>query len=199
MRSVRQDADRCATYVYTYQAFNYRLNNHRLIDIINRHPAFWTGVMHAQLSAAFVALGRLYETQPEHTTLAMLLDSARLNVHLLERRSLESRKKLAGMSSEHAAAFVADAFEPTVNDFADIRKECAEARKIYHRAAKAIRDKVFAHIRRYLSLRSRRLFVRDANDGIAAKGRHPMDREALSGAAQRSVLRHFRNPPSRRE
>jgi hypothetical protein len=146
LSSIGRDAETCATHVYTYLTFGHFVRTRPLfLDSLNRDPTFWNAHTYAHLTAAFVSLGRLYETNSDHDTLASLLAFVQRNLHLFTHESLATRKKLAGMASEQAKRFVKDTFVADETTFSDVRRSCAQARSIYISKAKPIRDKVFAH------------------------------------------------------
>jgi hypothetical protein len=200
LESVGRDAERCVTHVYTFQAFNYLLSDSELFDAVNRNAAFWNCAMHAHLSAAFVSLGRLYETNAEHHNLGKLVALAGLNAHLFSRESLRLRKTLAGMTRAQADKFVGDAFEADAKTFRSMRKVVAEARSMYDGKARPIRDQIFAHTgrltrsaqasffnklpaREFESLALTPLRVHDALQRLFCDGHEPTLRDAPSNIA----------------
>jgi len=113
---------------------------------MKEHEDFWKGVLHAHLSAAFTAMGRLYETEGDGRTLAALIAfSIKHRAALFGRDALRRRKLHSGLSKKDADEFVSRIVEVEGKDFRAIQKEVARGRDLYNQKARPIRNDVFAH------------------------------------------------------
>lgn len=144
--SVGADASSCVTHTYHELAFHHIAgSNPDVYTAVNTKPGFFMAMLSGHQTAAFIAMHRLYETEPDHETLASLLHFAQLNLPIFSKERLALRKRRQGMAVEDAAAYVADVFVPDQAGFAEVREACARARDLYDEKARPIRHKVFAH------------------------------------------------------
>jgi hypothetical protein len=115
-----------------------------VLRAMNTTPLFWLTTHHAMLASAFIALGRVFDQNSAYN-IDRLMAAALNNVSIFSRPALAKRKEKAGLTTDEAAAYVSDAFEPIASDFRALRKEIKAQRVIYEARYRDIRDKVFAH------------------------------------------------------
>jgi hypothetical protein len=146
LESVGADASSCVTHTYHELAFHQIVgSNPDVYTAVNTKAGFFMAMLSGHQTAAFIAMHRLYETEPDHESLASLLHFAQHNLHIFSKESLALRKRGQGMTAEGAATYVADSFVPDQTGFAEVREACARARDQYNEKARPIRHKVFAH------------------------------------------------------
>lgn len=115
-----------------------------VLKAMNTTPLFWLTTHHAMLVSAFIALGRIFDQNSAHN-IDSLMALASKDLSVFSKPALAKRKEKAGLTTDEAAAYVRDAFEPTASDFRALRREIKAQRVIYEARYRDIRDKVFAH------------------------------------------------------
>jgi hypothetical protein len=135
-----------ARYVYAEMAINHAASKSKiLLNRLNKTPRFWLTCNAALQSAAYISLGRIFDTKSPYNVNA-LLNSMEKNIQIFERAELEGRKKdLMVSESSFWNDYLDQAYYPTLNDIKNIRKKVAENKKIYERAIKPVRNKYLAH------------------------------------------------------
>jgi hypothetical protein len=108
-------------------------------------PTFWLTHSAASQVAAYVCLGRVFDTNSRYNIDA-LLNSFEANLALFSKSALAERKR-DGKAEDPPwlAAYLAKSHYPDAKDIARLRKKVAEYREIYDRAIKPVRHKYIAH------------------------------------------------------
>lgn len=144
--AIGRDARACIVHTFFGLAFNWVVARDRnLRERINDHGHFWTGVLSAQQAAAFIALGRLYDTDRRARNAVQLLNYARNHRGIFSRDALAVRKVAQGLSEADANVYVADAYELQPGGLDTIVNELGIQKGVYDHAALDIRNQVFAH------------------------------------------------------
>src|SRR5688572_9465094 len=118
LEAVGSDASACVAHVYSELAFHHLAGDDPdLRDAVNEHAGFWNRVLGSQQAAAFVAMGRLYDTRADARSLNYLLEYAETYVGIFSRASLVSRKIAQGMSAADARTYVTDTHEVRTGGF----------------------------------------------------------------------------------
>ena len=141
----RSEEETAQQLFFSYLALhNLPANDRDILRLMNEAPLFWITTRHALLLAAFVVLGRLFDQKSRHN-LDRLLNLAMKDRQLFSKAGLAKRRQKEGMAAAQAAAYAAEAYEPTAADFRILRKQVATRRRIYEARYRDIRDKIFAH------------------------------------------------------
>ena len=140
---------------------------------ITRHLAFWAGIWSALQTAAFVALGRIYEDK--NTFCAdRLIKFAEYNYGIFSTASLIDRKKKEGFSEAAATEFAANAFQPKQNSFGRLRQEFADRRMRFEKKFKDIRDEIYAHTGKLTEDERSDLFAQALRQDLAEVAAFPL-------------------------
>lgn len=132
--------------VYTQVAFDHWVGlDLDLNDRIQPHGHFWTRVMGGLQSAAFAALGRIYDSRSDTRSGASLLAFAAKNVGMFRPEALKARRVRAGSTIEAAAEFARGTADIRTGGLDHLRAEFDHARSIYDAKIAPIRHDVYAH------------------------------------------------------
>lgn len=146
LENFRHEAYVAAQYLYSDMAVQHAASKSRkLLNRLNMTPSFWLTHRAGMQVAAYVTIGRIFDTKSNYNINA-LLDSFEANLHQFSRDALAARKR-EGRSTdpEWLAEYVDSAYYPDKRDVARLRAKVAEYREIYDRAVKPPRHKYIAH------------------------------------------------------
>lgn len=146
LENFRHEAYVAAQYLYSDMAVQHAASKSRkLLNRLNMTPSFWLTHQAGMQVAAYVTIGRVFDTTSKYNINA-LLDSFENNLHEFSREALAARKR-EGRSTdpEWLAEYVETAYYPGKRDVARLRAKVAEYRAIYDRAVKPPRHKYIAH------------------------------------------------------
>lgn len=136
----------CVTHTYGSLAFNFVAGSDpRILDLINRNANFWNSLLGANQTAAFMALGRIYDDDRRTWRVESLLRYAENHVGIFTRPALQQRKIDQGLNQQDAERYVQDAFELQRGGLARVTDFFEGARALYREKAEPIRHKLFAH------------------------------------------------------
>ena len=133
-------------YLYAGMAVQHAASkSSALLDRLNESPGFWSVQMAATQTAAYITLGRIFDTTSKYNVDA-LLDSFEANLRLFSRNSLEARKSVGCLSRPGwLDAYLIKAHYPNAVDVARLRTHVKRHREFYDRAVKPVRHKHLAH------------------------------------------------------
>ena len=146
LENFRHGSDMAAAYLYSGMAVQHAAaKSEKLLNRLNMTPSFWLTHQAGMQVAAYVTIGRIFDTTSKYNINA-LLDSFDANLHEFAVAALEARKR-EGVSEEPEwpAEYVKKAHGPDKRDVARLRTKVAEYREIYDRAVKLARHKYIAH------------------------------------------------------
>ena len=146
LESVKADAVLCVAHTFQYLGFRqatFADPEHQ--RAVNAHPDFFLTMLNAHQQAYIIALGRLYDTAGDVVHLKSLVDYAVRYPGIFRRNQLISRLVEKGLTREQAAELTRDAFDGDGRALAELNAICEEARGIYMRRAKALRNELVAH------------------------------------------------------
>lgn len=114
-------------------------------DIVNRTPLFWNTNLAALQSSFFITLGRIFDQNSPHNV-DRILKVAQTNSVIFSKAALETRKREGSPNAdEWIDNYMKDVYVPVPEDFRRLRTYVKQNRKIYEKAYRDIRHKVFAH------------------------------------------------------
>ena len=146
LENFRHEAYVTAQYLYADMAVQHAASkSKKLLSRLNMSPRFWLAHAAASQEAAYIALGRVFDTKSKYNVNA-LLDAFEANLSLFQRPALATRKRDGNtVDPSWLKEYLSNAHYPTVKDVIRIRARVADYRVIYERAVKPVRHKYIAH------------------------------------------------------
>jgi hypothetical protein len=146
LENFRQEAYEISQYVYADMAVKHAASkSKKLLAQLNMLRRFWHAHAGACQSAAYVAIGRVFDFKSPYNLCALLNEFER-SLHLFGRDALRARKM--GKSTSPPAwieDYLDSAYYPDQRDVKRLRKKVSEQREFYNRAIKPVRHKYLAH------------------------------------------------------
>jgi hypothetical protein len=140
------NARSCAIFMYSQLAFDHIAGSDPEVrEQVNEHAGFWNGILGGLQTAAFVALGRIFDTTSGTNNAERLLRYAVDHPGLFSETSLAARKVAAGLEPSFAAQYASEAHHVKQGDFQPLVDALNQQRVYYTNAIAPIRHKVFAH------------------------------------------------------
>lgn len=161
LENFRHEAGAIARYVYADMAVQHAASkSQKLLSRLNRTPEFWLVHAAACQGAAYVALGRVFDTKSRFN-IDRLMDSFDANQAVFSRPALAARKR-DGQSGDPPwlADYLDRAYYPKPSDARYLRDRVSHYREIYDRAIKPARHKYLAHREHVDHARVQGLFAR---------------------------------------
>ena len=146
LENFRHETTIAAQYLYSEMAVQHAASKSpKLLSRLNETPSFWNVHMAATQTAAYVTLGRIFDTKSNYNVDA-LLNTFEANLHLFSRSSLEARKS-EGTTTRPPwlDEYLLSAHYPTTKDADRLRVHVKRHREFYDRAVKPVRHKYLAH------------------------------------------------------
>jgi hypothetical protein len=142
----RTEAESGIQFFYAYLAVHAVAEHHQSVyQLLNKAPLFWNTSLGALQTAAFIALGRVFDQKSTHN-LDRLLRVAQDNPQIFSKAALGRRKQGTNPAPpEWLEDYLSDAYEPTPQDFRRLRSHVQKWRKIYVSNYRDLRHKLFAH------------------------------------------------------
>lgn len=142
----RTESEAGTQYFYAYLAVHAVAADHESVyKLLNHAPLFWNTSLGALQTAAFIALGRVFDQNSAHN-LDKVVRIAQDNAQIFSKAALGQRKQGNNPDPpEWLNEYLRDAYEPTPIDFRRIRAHIRKRRKIYENNYRELRHKVFAH------------------------------------------------------
>lgn len=146
LENFRREAYVAAQYVYSEMAVQHAASkSQRLLRRLNMTPNFWRAHGSACQTAAYVCLGRVFDTNSKFS-IDGLLNSFEANLDLFSREALAERKRDGRPEDpEWLPEYLQKSHYPTLRDVERLRSKVAEYRAVYNRAVKPARNKYIAH------------------------------------------------------
>jgi hypothetical protein len=142
-----READATAQFFYAYLAIHATAaRNSEVANVLKKATLFWNTTLAALQTSAFIALGRVFDTDTKSHGVHRLLDLAEDNPEIFSLDALAARKQ-ANHSEEPdwLDDYLASAYVPSAGDFQELRRRSDEQRAIYENIYKRIRNRIFAH------------------------------------------------------
>jgi hypothetical protein len=142
----RKEAEAGIQFLYAYLAVHAVAADHKSVyQLLNQAPLFWNTNLGALQTAAFMALGRVFDQKSAHN-LDVLIRMAQNHLEIFSKTALGRRKQGTDPAPpEWLDDFLRNAYEPTPEDFRRLRAQIRRWRKIYESNYRDIRRKLFAH------------------------------------------------------
>ena len=146
LENFRHEAYAAAQYLYSEMAIQHAASKSpELLARLNLTPRFWLTHSAACQEAAYLTLGRVFDTKSDFNVNA-LLGTFASSLHEFSRPALAGRKR-----EEHASdpawlnEYLDKAHYPTSKDILRLQAKVDEFRAVYDRAVKPARNKYIAH------------------------------------------------------
>lgn len=146
LNNFRSEARYVAYFCYADMAIKHAASrSKRLLNRLNDTPTFWNTAHSAFQTATYITLGRIFDSDGKYN-IKLLLDSAESGIALFQRDALAQRKR-AGHTSDPdwLDGYLDNAYYPTEQDFAHLRKKVEKARNLYKSAFQPARHHHIAH------------------------------------------------------
>jgi hypothetical protein len=145
LEAFRADIEPSAQFFYGYIGVHAIAGRHNPVyRMLNTAPLFWNTSLGALQTAAFIALGRVFDRTTQNN-LCSLLDFAENNRQLFSKGALRSRRQADDPRGDWLDDFIRQAHEPTAADFRRLRKAAQRWCTAYDQHYRIPRNKVFAH------------------------------------------------------
>src|SRR5208337_4560616 len=114
----RKEAEAGIQFLYAYFAVHAVAADHKSVyNLLNRAPLFWNTAPGALQTAAFMALGRVFDHNSPHN-LSVLLRMAQEHVEIFSKEALRRRKQGTNPDRPNwLDNYMKDVYEPTTKDF----------------------------------------------------------------------------------
>lgn len=147
LKNLEHESNVIANYVYAEMALQHAASKSpKLLSRMNMTPTFWNACNAAFQSAAYIALGRVFDTKNSRYSIEELLKSVEKEIHLFQRPALEKRKRDAFQGDQSwLTGYLDKAHYLSLKDVAHLRKKVAEYRLIYEKAVMPVRHQYLAH------------------------------------------------------
>ena len=142
----RKEAEAAIQFLYGYLAVHAVAADHESVyKLLNQAPLFWNTSLGALQTAAFMALGRIFDQKSPHN-LDGLIRMAQKRPEIFSRAALGRRKQGTNpIPPEWIDDYLRGAYEPAPRDFRRLRAHIQKWRKTYESNYRDIRHKLFAH------------------------------------------------------
>lgn len=150
-----------ANYVYAEMAIQHAASrSEALLNRLNRTPTFWITCNAALQSAAYIAIGRVFDLKSPYNLDALMVAMEK-NLPLFGRRALAERKRDGkSIDPPWLHDYLNKAYYPKQADIARIRKHIANYRAVYERAFMPVRHQYLAHRQAHGSEKVQQLFAK---------------------------------------
>ncbi|MDI6764064.1 MAG: transposase [Thermodesulfobacteriota bacterium] len=146
LETFRKEAEAAIQFLYAYLTVHRVAARNSLVHrLLNEAPLFWNTSLGALQTAAFIALGRVFDQSSQHN-IDRLIRTAQKDPDLFSKDELARRKQgTEAARPEWLDDYLQDVYEPTSEDFRRLRSHIAKWRKTYESNYRDIRRKLFAH------------------------------------------------------
>jgi hypothetical protein len=141
----RRECEASSQHLYAYLAIHALAKRRkRVFRALDRSALFWNTVLGALQTSSLITLGRVFDQDTPHNV-DVLLRLAQSRPTMFSRSALATRKHDSNQPKpDWLNDYVAQAYEPTPEDFRRLRAHVGKVRRIYEARYRALRH-VFAH------------------------------------------------------
>jgi hypothetical protein len=133
---------------FVWKSFNNVVSVDRdIYRAINENALSWNIINHSLQSTFFITLGRLFDIDGDAFSVHSLLRCCIAHIDQFSLDNLRQRKIKGndGKEPDWLEGYMADAYQPVVEDFQRLRGEVSKQQKIYEEIHRPIRHRVIAH------------------------------------------------------
>lgn len=142
----RTEAEAAIQFFYAFLTVHAVAREHDpVLRMLNTAPLFWNTSLGSLQTAAFIALGRVFDQRSTHNV-DRVLRIAQDNPQIFTKAALGRRKQGSNAKApEWLPEYLRTAYVPDTADFRRLRGHVKKYRKVYEDRYKPIRHKFFAH------------------------------------------------------
>ena len=142
----RNEVEAGTQFFFTYLAVHAVAHEKKRVHaLLNTAPLFWNTCMGALQTAAFIALGRVFDQTSPHNVDAVLRQ-AQQNPEIFSKAALGQRKQgTEPKKPDWLDEYMSKAYVPTNDDFRRLRRHVRNWRRIYDNNYADVRNLCFAH------------------------------------------------------
>ena len=143
----RTESEGAIQFFYSWQSVRaVAAGDKAVFRALNRAPLFWNTSLGALQASTLVALGRVFDPDSNSHSVSRLLAIAHDNLGIFSKAALADRKrKLSPTADEWLPEYLRTAYEPTSEDIRRLKRYVATRRRVYEKAYRPLRHKLFAH------------------------------------------------------
>ena len=143
----RTEAESAIQFFYAWDAVHaIAAKDKAVFRLLNQAPLFWNTNLRALQTSTLLALGRVFDPDPNNHSVTRLLSVAHGNLGIFSKDSLAARKRKSNTNAgEWLPEYIETAYEPSHEDFRRMKRYVAKRRKTYEANYRPLRHKVFAH------------------------------------------------------
>jgi hypothetical protein len=159
LANLERESTVIANYVYAEMAIQHAASKSpKLLSRLNRTPTFWNTCNAALQSAAYIALGRVFDRKSPYNLEALMLAMEK-SLPEFSRNALADRKR-EGKTADPPwlQEYLKKAYYPKRRDVTRIRTHVAKYRALYERAFMPVRHQYLAHRQTHGSEKVHQLF-----------------------------------------
>jgi hypothetical protein len=118
-----------------------------LVDALNDTALSWRIIQRSLQTEFFITMGRMFDKDPRSLTAMKLLDLCANNLDQFSKAALKERKLRDQQDGEPdwLEGYLENAYEPTADDFENLKGEVLRYQDIYEATYQPIRHKLLAH------------------------------------------------------
>lgn len=144
--NLRKEAETTLRALFALKQFRHSVTCRECVEVINKNPYFWLLYESSTRTNLFIGIRRLYENEGNTLNFQRVIEICCENIFEFSLASLRTRKiEQSDNAEEWIEKYIAEAYEPTVDDFyaisALVRDNSKRMRGIYTSVASTI----FAH------------------------------------------------------
>lgn len=142
----RKEVASATQFLYMQLVINHLARrSERTLQALNRRPLFWNTVVAGLETAAFIAIGRIFDQDTPHN-IDTVLRLTEGNRAVFSKQALAERKRKASSNAdEWLSDYLVSVHVPTAKDIRKLRRRVAERRRLYEAQFRPLRHKFFAH------------------------------------------------------
>jgi hypothetical protein len=142
----RTEVEQAKQFFYAYLGIDAEVREEKaLFQLLNRAALLWNTIQYALQQSTFVALGRIFDPNPNVHGIARLMRLALTNATMFSKAALEQRKP--GFPELLAAAH-----EPSSQQMRALRRDIQMWRQTFEKRYAPLRNRFYAHRERGLEL-----------------------------------------------
>lgn len=143
----RTEAESAIQFFYAWEAVHaVARTNQKVHQLLNQAPLFWNTSLGALQTSTLVALGRIFDPNPDHHSVTRLLSTALSDLSIFSKEALADRKLRQSENAEQwLPEYLKSVYVPTKQDFRQLKRYVSVRRKIYEQKYQPLRHKIFAH------------------------------------------------------
>jgi hypothetical protein len=150
LEQVNNLAKEVESAIAIYQAYEevqrLGLNDNAVFQALNRDALFWNIHRSCLVTSLFIALARIFDTNPDAHSVQRLLNITLAQPELFSKSALAARKTTGASKPEWLDEFIERAWEPNgAGDLRHLKKKLGQYVKKFEQVYRPIRHNIYAH------------------------------------------------------